>query len=340
MHQPRILARQEGLLRHPGTGSPNLAAAPNEWHVLAPRYRDERYRISALAMTLAGPGLLASLGSFGGATGTLEVAVDVADGLGGVRNMASVTAHLIDSVREWRGTHLSTFVDREAGRYQDGTERAGLRGLPVAGAAPAPAEWVSAPIPLRHGSQVEALSWEGELLRDAAGRVVAPPRIEARTGQFGSGGTIAWGPYAPVAATAAEAETGRRDLAAPLVGDVLGWRVTLPYADPGVAAPQADSVARTATLFLLGAWISLAASRWRFDNVAQLVERSEFGRYGAPGGWDGSRDLLLLRVPLDATLRGRRQDGLRARLAVSGSPGLAVLEIQAVVDLGHDPEDE
>jgi hypothetical protein len=340
MYQPRILTRREGLLRH-ATGATNLVLAPGEWYALSPRYRSERYRVSALAFTVAGEGLLAGLNSFGGALATLEVAVDVADGLGGTRDMASTTACLIDSAKDWRGAHASTFVDREAGRYPHGGERAGLRGLPAAGGPPAaPGTWTSDAIDLRYGTDVVACSWETNLLRDASGDVVAPPTIEMRVGSYTDvmAGAVTWSAYTAVANTAAVLEEGRVDLGAALSGDVLQWRVTLPYADPGVASPDADSVARTATLYMLAAWIRMASTRWRFDNVAQLIERSEIGRYAAVGGWDGTDDVLLARIPLEATLRGGRSDALRARLV--GDPSLSLLEAQAVVDLGHELAEE
>ena len=65
--------------------------------------------------------------------GRLDIAVDVLDGYGAVRDLAGLTPEILGSENEWRlGTHSGTFADREAGGQLDGSERIGLRGAPVA----------------------------------------------------------------------------------------------------------------------------------------------------------------------------------------------------------------
>ena len=145
VRQVRILSRAESLLRDPVTGSSNLAAAQGTWFELSPPRADERYELSMLGLTIAGPGVTSNLDGFGGTAGQLELAVNVHDGYSAVRDMAALTPETFGADGEWgRGAHTGTFADREAGVALDGSDRVGLRGMPAAvSASPGPARWTS-----------------------------------------------------------------------------------------------------------------------------------------------------------------------------------------------------
>jgi hypothetical protein len=339
MFQARMLSRAEGLLRHPSTGSANLAAAPDEWHLVAPRFADERFDVGALGMTIAGGGLLTNLASFGGSGGAIEIAVDLSDGYGGVRDMVGLTPHVVSAAADWAaGTFDRSFADIEAGARSDATDRVGLRGLPVASpaASPASAAWTSAPIDLRYGTEIVAACWEGWAIRDPAGNSIGVPTFELRTGTRGPGAAIAWSAFNTAAATAAAFDAGYRDLPSAIAGDVFQWRITLPYVDPGVVAAVGETVLRTATLFSLCAWVRLAAPRWRFASLGEIIDRSEMSRHVATAGWDGSDDAVIVRLPLSAALRGAHRELLRARVTSAAAASLGVVEIHAVADLRFD----
>ena len=343
MHQSRILGRGEALLRDPRSGASNLAAAPGTWFELAPAARDERYETTSLALTLAGRGLLSSAAALGGSGATLEVAVEVDDGYGRVRDVAALVPHHTAAAREWSlGLHEGTMCDPRAGSALDGSARAGLRGEPppanAAGGFPAAARWTGPPVRLRHGASVVACSWEVSGRADASGDLVAPPTLELALGQGGAGNLSTLGAFTLIAQTADELSRGSRELALPLAGDFFRWRVTLPYLDPGVASPAGEQATRTAVVFRLCAWIALAHRRWVFGSLGEILERSELVRHLQPGGWDGTSDVALLRLPLETALRGGRSERLRARL--TGQPGsLSVVELHALADLRHDLSD-
>ncbi|MCW5736971.1 MAG: hypothetical protein KIS73_22790 [Enhydrobacter sp.] len=334
MHQPRILSRAESLLRLPGSGATNLAAGNGQWHELAPRFDDERFEINGLAITLAGKDLLANLQDFCGSSGILEIGSHLFDGYSSRRDLLATAPIVIGSGQDWkRGTHRNTRADPEAGQLVDGSPRVALRGEPelLALLAPSQAVWESEEIALRYGSRVLALSWDAALLRDASAGTVGAPVIELRTGAPGNLGALA---YTPVASTPAQADAGHVDLATPAAGTAMQLRVTLPYVASDAAAPARDTLLRTASLFSLCAWIALDRPRWRFENVAELIERSEFGRHEAPRGWQATGDALILRVPLNTVLRGNHGERLMARIK---GGGLQHLEVQAVTDLRLDP---
>jgi hypothetical protein len=204
----------------------------------------------------------------------------------------------------------------------------------LAFAAPAQAVWESEEINLRYGSRVLALSWDAALLRDASANTVAPPIIEMRAGAPGTlGGVI----YSQVAGTVVEAEAGHVDLPAPAAGAAMQLRVSLPYFATDAATPPRETLLRTASLFSLCAWVALDRPRWVFDSVAELIDRSEFGRHAAPAAWQTVSDVLILRVPLNIVLRCARRERLTARISGAGAAGLQHLEIQAVTDLRLDP---
>ncbi len=340
MHQSRILSRGEALLREPQSGATNLAAAPGSWFELAPPARDERYETTSLAVALAGRGLLSGAADLGGSGAALEVAVEVDDGYGRVRDVAALVPHHTASAREWSlGLHEGTVSDPGSGLALDGSARAGLHGEPAPapfGALPAPVRWTGPTVGLRHGTRVVACSWEVAGRADASGDLVAPPTLELALGQRGAGGISTQGAFTAIAQTGAEIARGSRQLAQPLAGDFFRWRVTLPYLDPGVATPPGEQATRTAVVFRLCAWIALAERRWLFRSLAELLERAELARHLQPGGWDGNADVALLRLPLEVVIRGGRGERLRARLV--GQPGaIDLLELHAVADLRHDP---
>jgi hypothetical protein len=336
MHQARILGRREALLRDPASGASNLAAAPGTWFQLSPVGRDERYELGALGFRCAGEGLLDNAATWAGGDAVLELALEIEDGYGRVRDVASLVPHHTSLAIEWRrGVHEGTVVDPEAGRSLDGSSRAGLRGrppaaMPPAPALPAPARWTGPVVPLRHGSAVVACAWEVWPRLDPAAAPVAAPTFELATAQ---GGAI--GAFAVVGQGAQEIARGYRDLGTPAGGDGFRWRVTLPYGDPGVATPPGERPGRTAVVLTLCAFIALANPRWHFTSLADLLERAELARHVERGGWDGQADVALLQVPLEAVLRGGRDERLRARLV--GDPGgLDTLELHAIADLRHD----
>lgn len=333
MHQPRVLSRGEALLRDWGTGSSNLAAAPNVWHTIGPRFTDERFNVGALVFTIAGQDLLSNIDAFGGAA-ALEVGIELSDEYGAVRDMATVVPLSIASGQEWKsGTHAGTQVYTEAGTLTDGSARVGLRGVLILSpvGAPSEARWDSEPIPL--GRTVTALSWDAWLLRDTTAATIAAPRLEMRTGNMAPDGSVSWGPYASIASTAADIDAGHATLPTPLQGDMMQFRAILPYAAPATAAGPRETTLRTATLFSLCAWVELVHSRWHFTSLAELIERSEVGRHGANVGWGGAYDVLILRIPLMTGLRGARKEKIGTRLTAGGAIQLKHLEVQAVADL-------
>ena len=134
-----------------------------------------------------------------------------------------------------------------------------------------------------------------------------------------------------MASSAAEIERGYTDLATAAAGNVYRWRVTLPYLDPGVAVEAGETVRRTATFFSICAWIRLASPRWRFSSLAELIDRSELGRHTGVDGWKGgSEDIVLLRIPLSISLRGKFGEKIRARLT---GGGCSLIEVSPAVDL-------
>jgi hypothetical protein len=178
-----------------------------------------------------------------------------------------------------------------------------------------------------------------QLLADATGQMVAPPTLELRTGQTGLSGISMVGSYATVAQTVNEIVAGHADLGSPLTGDFFNWRITLPVVDPGTAAAPTESLLRTALIFRICVWITLAHPRWRFANVAEIIDRSELARHAAASGWDAAADALLVRLPLQATLRGGRRERIRARLTGNAAGGLDLLEVSLAADLRHDIAD-
>jgi hypothetical protein len=333
MQQPRILTRDETLLREPA-GSSNLVANAGAWYGLGPRFSDERFDVSAVSITLVGSNLLSNLDSFCGNPGTIELGVLGFDGYGALRDLAGQCPQVLNSSEDWNaGSHTRTFADAEAGPRRDGSNRVGLRGVPIRAVnpGPAPAVWTSAVLDLRYGASISAVSWDCWTLRNPAGATVAPPGIEMRTGVRTSGGLIQFAAYQPIATTAAEIDNGFTDLAAPAAGQVFQLRVTLPYANPATAVTPADSLLYTATFFTLCVWINLRRSRWIFSSLAEILERSELVRHLAPAAWTGGHDVALLRIPLTFALRGRFNESIRARVGAGSS--LAVVEIAAQSDL-------
>jgi hypothetical protein len=334
MQQPRILTRDETLLREP-SGSSNLVANAGAWYTLAPRFFDERFDVSAVLLTLVGSNLLSNLDSFCGNPGTLELGVLGYDGYGALRDLSAQCPQVLNSSEDWNaGGHTSTFADAEAGPKRDGSTRVGLRGLPIRALnpPPQPAVWTGPALGLRYGASISAVSWDCWTLRDPAGNTVAPPTIEMRTGvRAGPVGLINFGAYQTIASSAAEIDAGFTDLAAPAAGHVFQLRVTFPYADPATAVTPADSLLYTATLFTLCVWINLRRPRWVFSSLAEIIERSELVRHLAPASWSGGHDVALLRIPLTFALRGRFHESIRARLSTGSS--LVVVEIVAQSDL-------
>jgi|GEM_PF-3513504 len=338
MFEPRLLSRHEALLRDPATGQSNLAAAPAVWHEFAPVFADEVIDVGSLGLIGHGQDLLAHLDSFGGQPARLEIAVEVEDGYGRPRDLASLTPHRIESGEDWReGRFTDSLLDPDAGRIADGSERLALRGTDrfLPSNPPTVGSWTSAPIDLRYGNEVTALSWEIWPARDAAGGIVAPPALSVRSGTRNTG-AITWQPAQTVAQTATEIAAGHRDLSVPLAGDVLEWTVRLPFFDPGTAGRGDQPVLRTAAVFSLSAWIPMARHRYRFDSIAEILERAELSRHVAASAFNGTDDGFALRIPLAVLLRGRLRERIRARLSGAGASSVKSLELHVVGDLAFE----
>jgi hypothetical protein len=338
MFEPRMLSRHEGLLRDPASGGVNLAAAPGVWHDFAPVFDDEVIDIGSIGMRGFGPDLLANLDSFGGQPARLEISVEVEDGYGRPRDLAGLTPCRIENGVSWRqGTFANTVLDPKAGRLADSSERLALRGtdLYLPGNPPQVGLWESAPIDLRYGRDVMALSWEVWPAADASGNVAAPPTIAVRVGDKVSG-SIVWQPQQIVAQSAAEVALGHVDLSTPLTGDVVEWSITLPYLDTGSAGRGDNPVLRTASVFSLCAWIAMSSHRFRFDSLAEILDRAELSRHVAPSAFGGADDGFVLRVPLAVLLRGRLRERIRARLVSPGATAIRGLELHVVGDLAFD----
>ncbi len=333
MRQPRTLSPSESLLRNPDGGAANLAAAPDTWFELTPRGKDERYDISMLGFTIAGPGLLSNLDRFGRALGQIQFASEVLDESGVLLDTLSLVRETISSESDWsRGIHAGTLADREVDSRGEGSRRARLRGNPApAGSNPSAAQWTSPAFDLSYGSEIVAASWECGGLRDASASTTAAPAIELLTGKRRDGVSADWDPPRTIVSSSSAIERGYAELAPPAIGELYRWRIRLPYVDPGGSSRTGESAPRTATFYSLGAWIRLARPRWHFSSLAELLARGEAGPILSPGGWkDGTEDLLLLRVPFSIHLHGRSKEKLKARLT---GGGLSYLTIHPDVDL-------
>ncbi len=336
MFQNRSLGREESLLRHGPTASANLVEHPGEWYEIGPAFADEHWKVTTLNLTLAGEGLLQQLQGFGGPGGVLEIALILADGLGGVRDLAPLVFHGITSAQEWgAGSHAGTLVDLQAGSYGDGRPRAGVRG-DLRQAASGMVTWTSAPQALRYGRQIEAVSWEADLLRDASGQPLDSARLILQTGVFGPGGAISWTDH-PVAATGPALAAGQSAFTPALTASLLRWRLELDFLPVGQAAYAEEAVLRTSTFFLLGTWIRLASPWWTITSLADLIHRGEADRELRPQGWDGHLDACLLRLPLGLELTGRLKEKVGARLRGAGQ-ALKLMEIQAVTDVWYEEQ--
>jgi len=336
MFQNRSLGREESLLRHEPTLAVNLVDHPGEWYEIGPAFPDEHWKVTTLNLTLAGNGLLENLRGLGGSGGVLEFGLLLADGLGGVRDLAPLVFHSITFSKEWEaGNHAGTLVDLKAGNYQDGRPRAGLRGdLRQAGSGTV--QWTSAPQALRYGRQIDAVSWEADLIRDEGGQPLNSARLILQTGVFGSGGAITWSDHL-VAATGDQLAAGRFEFTPALTTSLLRWRLELDFLPVGPAAYAEEAVLRTSIFFLLGAWINLASPWWTITSLADLIHRGEADRELRPKGWDGTMDACLIRLPLGLELTGRLKEKVRARLRGAGA-GLRIMEIQAVTDVWYEEQ--
>jgi hypothetical protein len=336
MFQNRSLGREESLLRHGPTTTANLVDHPGEWYEIGPAFPDEHWKVATLNLTLAGDGLLQNLRGFGGAGGVLEIGLFLSDGLGGVGDLAPLVFHGITSAKEWEaGSHAGTLVDLKAGNYHDGRPRAGLRG-DLRQAASGTGQWTSAPQALRYGRQIDAVSWEADLIRDDRGQPLDSARLILQTGVFGPGGMITWSDH-PVAATGAQLAAGRFDFSPTLTTSLLRWRLELDFLPVGQAAYAEEAVLRTSTFFLLGTWIHLASPWWTITSLADLIHRGEADRELRPAGWDGTLDACLIRLPLGMELAGRLKEKIQARLRGAGA-GLQIMEIQAVTDVWYEEQ--
>jgi len=334
MFQNRALGREETLLRYPADQSANLVAHPGEWHVLAPQYQDEYWRVTSFNLILAGPGLLTQLRGFGGAAGSLGFGLDLFDGYGPVRNLAPIVFQATESPRDWnQGQHNGTLVDLAAGNYDNGKPRAGLRG-DVRQAALGSVVWRSAEMLLRYGSQIVGITWQADLVRDEAGAPLDSARLILETGVTGGDGIIAWTPAATVS-TGPQLSTGRQDLAAPVACDHYRFRLELDFFPVGQSAHRELATVRTSIFFLVGAWIVLSSPWWTIRSLADLIHRAETDHELRSGGFDGNWDICVARLPVSAELTGRRREGVRARIHQPG-PGLRLLEVHAVTDVWYE----
>lgn len=339
MFDDRPLARSETLLRFASPGAPpvesNLVAHPQEWFRVGPAHADETWGVGGLELVLAGPELLQGLGSFGGAPAHLEVAVLQSDGFGHVHDQNSVTLHVTETRRAWsRGDHKGTVVDPAGARYEGGVERVGLRGDPAQAAAFGDvASWLGPVIPARYGPALRGVAWELEPVRDPEGKPLDLLELTLHAGVEDTSGTITWTAHSIV--PPAGQTDGSLHFPAPVQADHFRWEVALRFAESGESAYASEAVQRTPVLFTLGVWVELHASPWRFDNLAELIHKSDLGRELAAGGWDGEQDLITLRLPLQTSLSGERGEEVRARLVTAGDP-LRLLEVNVQAEALHE----
>ncbi len=332
MYESRTLGRSDSLLRD-NNGSANLAGNLGAWFTAQPRDVNEVWSINSLEITLAGKGLLQSLGQFGDAAGRLELGFDVIDGLGYLRNVVPVTLHSIEMKQEWdQGTFTRAVSDLEAGLYQDKQPRAGIRGVSNQAAGTPPASWQGPLVPVLWGSSISSVTWQTEPVRDVSGNPIDNGiTLSLATAVRDNSGNLAWSQPSIVAATGAEIVAGRRDFAQPIRADAFRWQVDLQFLDAAAdaAAHATEGTRRTGVVFLLGAWINMNSPLWVFDRLADLLSRSTMDRMLQPGGWDGTMDAALVRLDCNLTLTGRRKEVLRARLSAPRST-ISILEIRPV----------
>jgi hypothetical protein len=330
MFENRALGRGAALLSNPASTSTNLASDAGAWFEAGPAHTDEVWRVTGLECLITGPSALQALHELGGPGVSLEFGFDVLDPVHGMVDLAAVSLHTTDRVEEWNaGLHTGTVVDQEAGRYADGSTRAGLRGaLPPPGTTTV--TWVGPVTPFRYGSAIRFATWQGDFVRDPAGTTLPATRISLDVISGSAGGTTTMNRF-DVAGTPAELDAGRRDFANPIPGDSFRWVVELDYEQTGSAAHDPAAVHRTGALFQLGAWIEVDDPWCRIDSLAELIGRSTVHRQPIATGWNFADDLFLVRLATDLDLRGRHHEKMRARLTGSGS--LTMVEIRPTVVL-------
>jgi hypothetical protein len=103
----------------------------------------------------------------------------------------------------------------------------------------------------------------------------------------------------------------------------------------GQAAYAEETVLGTSTFFLLGSWIRLRWPWWTIRSLADLIHRGEADREMRAGGWDGTMDACLIRLPLGVELTGRLKERIRARVSGAGA-GLKLVEVHAVTDVWYE----
>ena len=275
MHQLRMLSREEGLLRHPATGSANIASHPERVACAQPPLPGRAAARRRAGDSARGPG----------APGRPFLVRRHPSGPRGRRPVRRPTWWHTrplrddctpDRERQGMGRPACWHVRRRRGGAVPGRQRSrGPAREPGRRRAIRARSVDERPdrLALRHGDRGRCQG-SGAASRPIRRRDRSPgdptrDRNASRERRDHMGTPV------DVAATAAEISAGRRELDAALAGEVFRWQVTLPYSLPDVASPEAVSLPQTAVVFMIAAWIRMRSSRWRFASLAELIERSE-----------------------------------------------------------------
>ena len=323
MFESRPFTKEESALRHQ-SGAMNLLQHPGEAYGITP-LSASRYSLQSISAVIAGPDLLSRFNALGG--GSLEIMMERADRFGSVHDLASATLHTIELASEWgAGQHNGTFMDPDTVALPDGSRRTGLRGadmLPEQ-ALPTSVSWISKPITLLYGREIERLAWEADDLRRPTGELSGAYKISFHTGHTVAGGAITWDQWRAATDTN---DPGRRELlfTSPRpYGNCAQWRIDLQYGPGGVQYPEGRM--RTPIILTLGMWIHLEQHRLHFESLASLLSRSEEIITLQPNGWSGTDDLAVVRLKIGMPLIIAPGEAIRARYLVgAGTSSLTYL---------------
>ncbi len=329
MFENRPLSPAEGRLRHQ-SGSDNLIEHPAEWYSLM-AVPGGRLTLGSVLVIVAGPDLLSYIDKFGTRNGTLDLALELTDRFGVVHDITSSTVHTIEQAAEWRrGEHHGTKMDPDAGLLEDGSRRAGLRGADLMSVPPTSVYWISAPVMLLNGREVEGLVWDIDDVREPSGAPMGAFKIIVRLGQSGAGGSLTWDPWQVVTNRATPASRVY-SFSEPLpAADAIQWRVDLQYGSG--SASNGETRIRTPTIFLLGTWVRLASPRLRFESLGDLVGRADERILLQEKGWNGIDDVAILRISLGIPLNSSPAEAVRVRFVGDAflPPSLTCVRVQCI----------
>lgn len=336
MFENRPLTPAEGVLRHQ-SGSTDLVEHADEWYVLNSG-SGARLTLGSAFVTMAGPDLLAHLESFGTSGGKLEFALQLADRFGAVHNAVGAAVYTVETAAEWRlGEHHGTTMDPDAGVLPDGSRRAGIRGADLMAGEPAPTGiyWISRPISFRNGREVERLVWDADDLRTPAGDQKGAYKINVRLGQD-TGGTMTWRPWQTITDAAAPARRAYDFTGTLPAADAIQWRVDFQYGPGG--AGYAEARLRTPTMFLAGVWVRLASQQFRFDSVGDLLIRADERILLQSKGWNGTDDLVTVRLSLGVPIKALPTEDIRVRFTPTAGMPLTYARVHCAGGLIFDEQ--